>query len=134
MAKKLVHYWAPSMSRKNEKWPDDPNANLCGKGGESGPSPSDEYTDKVEDVTCEECKQKLSAGDAINSPSHYTQGKVECIDAIESAVVGLTGTDAFATGQAIKYLWRWKMKGGVEDLKKAKWYLDRLILSQPKEE
>lgn len=136
MAKKQpVHYWAPSLSRKVEKWPDDPFANLCGTGGEMGSgSDSTRFTANVEDVTCEACKQKLSGGDPVNSPSHYTQGKVECIDAIESAVIGLTGTDAFATGQAIKYLWRWKKKGGVEDLKKAKWYLDRLILSQPKEE
>lgn len=63
----------------------------------------------------------------INRPPHYNAGKVECI---EAATINLTGIDAVCTGNAIKYLWRWKQKGGVEDLRKAKWYLDRLITSQ----
>lgn len=65
--------------------------------------------------------------DNVNHPSHYTQGKVECIDAIESATVELTGIQAVCTANAIKYLWRWKQKNGVEDLKKARFYLDKLI-------
>ena len=65
--------------------------------------------------------------DPVNHPAHYTAGKVECIDAIESATVGLTGGVAYCTGAAIKYLWRWSRKGGVEDLRKARWYIDRLI-------
>lgn len=65
--------------------------------------------------------------DNINSPAHYTAGKVECIDAIEAATTGLVGAEAFCTGAAIKYLWRWKRKGGVEDLKKAQWYIERLL-------
>lgn len=65
--------------------------------------------------------------DEIDHPSHYTQGKIECIDAIESAVTGLTGMDAVETGNIIKYVFRWKHKNGVKDLKKARWYLDRLI-------
>ena len=65
--------------------------------------------------------------DNINHPSHYTQGKVECIDALEAATEGLTGIEAVCTANAIKYLWRWKHKNGTEDLKKAKWYIDRLI-------
>lgn len=65
--------------------------------------------------------------DPVNHPAHYTAGKVECIDAIEGAVHELVGFEAFATGTAIKYLWRWKRKGGIEDLQKAQWYLDRLV-------
>jgi hypothetical protein len=65
--------------------------------------------------------------DEIDHPSHYTQGKIECFDAIESAVIGLTGIDACDTGNVIKYAWRWKHKNGVNDLKKARVYLDRLI-------
>lgn len=64
--------------------------------------------------------------DNVNSPSHY-QGKVECIDCIESATAGLQGIEAFCTGNAIKYLYRWKKKNGIEDLKKAKWYIDKLL-------
>ena len=64
--------------------------------------------------------------DNVNSPDHY-QGKVECIDCIESATAGLSGLEAFCTGNAIKYLYRWKHKNGIEDLKKAKWYIDKII-------
>jgi hypothetical protein len=64
--------------------------------------------------------------DNVNHPKHYT-GKVECIDAIEVATEHLTGIEAVCTANAIKYLWRWKKKNGVEDLKKAQWYLNKLI-------
>jgi len=63
----------------------------------------------------------------VDHPAHYNAGNIECIDAIEEAVKGLDGKEAFATGNAIKYLWRWKRKGGKEDLKKAIWYINRLI-------
>lgn len=66
--------------------------------------------------------------DAVNHPAHYTAGKVECIEAIEAALCCHTDPGkAFLTGQAIKYLWRWPLKNGVEDLEKARFYLDRLI-------
>lgn len=65
--------------------------------------------------------------DNVEHPLHYCHGGIECIDAIESATHDLTGAEAVLTGQVIKYLWRWKWKNGVEDLRKAKWYLDRLI-------
>lgn len=61
------------------------------------------------------------------NPAYYKRGGVECIDAIHAAVEDLTGLEAFCTGNAMKYLWRWKYKGGVEDLKKARWYIDRMI-------
>lgn len=67
--------------------------------------------------------------DNIN-PQHYTSGKVECIEALESATQNLTGIEAVCTANVIKYLWRWKQKNGVEDLNKARWYLDRLIANQ----
>jgi hypothetical protein len=65
--------------------------------------------------------------DMVNSPAHYTQGSIECIDAIAQVVKDLDGMEAMCTGNAIKYLWRWKHKNGVEDLKKAQWYLQRMI-------
>ncbi|MEF2965047.1 DUF3310 domain-containing protein [Paenibacillus sp. M1] len=65
--------------------------------------------------------------DNVNHPCHYTSGKVECIDAIEAATEGLNGFEAYTTGNILKYLWRWKRKNGTEDLKKAQWYLNRLI-------
>lgn len=65
--------------------------------------------------------------DPINHPEHYTQGKVECIDAIES---GLTPEEyvGFLKGQVIKYQWRMGKKGpALQDAGKAFWYLERLI-------
>ena len=64
--------------------------------------------------------------DIVNKPAHY-QGKIECIDAIESAVEGLEGLEAVCTANVIKYVYRWKKKNGVEDLRKASWYLNKLI-------
>jgi len=61
------------------------------------------------------------AQNPINHPPHYTQGKMECITAIEG--LGLP----FHEAQVLKYLVRWRYKGGVEDLKKAEWFLERLI-------
>jgi hypothetical protein len=72
-------------------------------------------------------KEENGMSDKVNHPTHYTQGKVECIDALESAVIGLTGFEAVCTANAIKYLWRWKHKNGVEDLKKATFYINKLI-------
>jgi hypothetical protein len=69
---------------------------------------------------------ELKAPDNIN-PNHYTFGGIECIDAIAAATSYLNGEDAFCTGNAIKYLWRWKQKNGIEDLRKAQWYINRLI-------
>ena len=68
----------------------------------------------------------IRRSDAVN-PDHYKQGGVECIDALAAATVNLSGLDAVCTANAIKYLWRWKQKNGVEDLRKARWYIDRLI-------
>ena len=62
------------------------------------------------------------------NPDHY-KGAVECIDAITVATEGLQGIEAFCTGNAIKYLWRWKKKNGREDLEKAQWYINRLLRS-----
>jgi len=62
----------------------------------------------------------------VNHPAHYTQGKIECIDAIEAATSGLVGIEAVCIAQVIKYCWRFKLKNGKEDLKKAAWYLARL--------
>ena len=68
--------------------------------------------------------------DPVNHPDHYTGASIECIDAIEAAVADLTGPHAVSTGAAIKYLWRWKVNVGVTDLRKAQWYIDRLIQNE----
>lgn len=68
--------------------------------------------------------------DPVN-PDHY-KGSIECIDAIAEAVKDLKGMDAICTGNAIKYLWRWHKNGGVVDLKKAMWYIDRIVKDKEK--
>lgn len=68
----------------------------------------------------------FSTEDAVNRPVHYTSGGVECIDAIAAA---LTSDEfrGFCKGNVLKYTWREKHKGGEESLKKAEWYLKRLV-------
>jgi hypothetical protein len=65
--------------------------------------------------------------DMVNHPSHYTQGGIECIEALE-AMLGKDAFIAYCRGTAVKYLWRTGHKwDDVEDLKKAAWYIDRAI-------
>jgi hypothetical protein len=64
--------------------------------------------------------------DLINHPPHYTQGAIECIDALESAL-GPEGFASYCKGNTLKYLWRSNHKGGKQDLLKAAFYLQRLI-------
>jgi len=73
-----------------------------------------------------ETKGKKSRSDMVNRPTHYTQGKVECIDAIESATMGLIGIVAVCVANVIKYVWRFALKNGIEDLDKADYYLQKL--------
>src|SRR5574343_770486 len=65
--------------------------------------------------------------DNVNRPRHYTQAGIECIDAISAAVSGKSGIEAVCVANVIKYLWRYELKNGVEDVKKAQWYLNRLV-------
>lgn len=64
--------------------------------------------------------------DNIN-PSHYKNGKIECIDALEAATIGKTGIEAVCTANVIKYLWRYEDKNGKEDVQKAVWYINKLM-------
>ena len=70
--------------------------------------------------------------DPVNRPSHYTAGGIECIDAIKASM----STEAFLgflKGNVQKYMWRYEKKvAPVEDLKKAQWYLSKLIEEQEK--
>ena len=74
-----------------------------------------------------EPKEAEPKADPVNHPEHYTRGKIECIDAIMAAVIGLPAEEAWLAGQVLKYVWRYHWKNGAEDLKKARFYLDRLI-------
>ena len=63
--------------------------------------------------------------DMVNSPAHYNKAGIETIDAIQ-AMTG-DGFKFYLQGNIMKYLWRYMYKNGVEDLKKAEWYLKKLI-------
>ena len=63
--------------------------------------------------------------DNVNSPAHYNQAGIECLDAIAAATGD--GYEYYLQGNIIKYLWRYRYKNGIEDLKKAQFYLNRLI-------
>ena len=65
--------------------------------------------------------------DNVNHPKHYTQGGIECIDALKAATVGKTVIEAVCVANVIKYCWRYEEKNGLEDVKKAQFYINRLI-------
>jgi hypothetical protein len=64
--------------------------------------------------------------DMVNRPPHYTASGIECIEAIEAA---LTPEEfrGYCKGNALKYVWRERLKGGDESLEKAQWYLERIV-------
>ena len=65
-------------------------------------------------------------GDNVNSPSHYNTGDIECIDGIRASM-SPEAFKGYLKGNTEKYLWRYSYKNGLEDLKKARWYLNYLI-------
>lgn len=66
--------------------------------------------------------------DMVNHPAHYiSETGLETIDVIEAFTFDLKGIEAVDTANVIKYICRWKNKNGLQDLKKARWYLDHLI-------
>lgn len=96
------------------------------------------YTDSPYDIPCESF-EKIKAAmqtniprveslkeDVVNHPSHYETGKFECIEVMEEAL-GKEAVKNFCICNAFKYLYRHKNKNGLEDIKKAKWYLDLYI-------
>tara|TARA_R100000426_G_scaffold19841_1_gene17136 strand:- start:20 stop:310 length:291 start_codon:yes stop_codon:yes gene_type:complete len=66
--------------------------------------------------------------DMVNDPPHYNTGSIECIDAIQAALTPIEFR-GYCKGNNLKYTWREHYKGEDEDLKKAAWYLDRLLKS-----
>ena len=63
----------------------------------------------------------------VINPPHYTSGDIECIDAIHNAVRCKPAFEAVLVANVIKYLWRYEEKGGLQDVEKARWYLERLL-------
>ena len=64
--------------------------------------------------------------DQINNPVHYNHSGIECIEAIEAMTENMSGATAPHAANVLKYMWRHEYKNGLEDIRKAKWYLDRL--------
>ena len=68
----------------------------------------------------------IDKNDLVSNPSHYTQGDIECIDAIKASM-SKEAFRGFLQGNAMKYLWRHRYKGNeILDLKKAQWYTHKL--------
>jgi hypothetical protein len=65
-------------------------------------------------------------GDPVNNPAHYASGAVECIDAIQASM-SVEAFRGFCKGNVQKYVWRYETKGEAESLRKAEWYLKRLL-------
>ena len=70
-------------------------------------------------------EEERRSADMVNSPPHYNKAGIECIDAIAAATGD--GYEHYLQGNIMKYLWRYRYKNGTEDLKKAQWYLTKLI-------
>lgn len=64
--------------------------------------------------------------DNVNHPAHYTSTKIETIAIIQDKLTP-EAFEGFCVGNVLKYLTRYRQKNGVEDLKKARWYLDKII-------
>ena len=73
----------------------------------------------------DEMFKEVKASDLVNSPPHYNQAGIECIEAILAATH--EQREGYLQGKILKYVWRYDYKGGLEDLQKAQWYLNKLI-------
>ena len=95
---------------------------------------TNEYDDTAEDIV-KYCANDVLAtedaynaitGDNVNHPSHYETGKFECFDVMRE-VLGDDSVKDFCIANTFKYIYRHKRKNGVEDIKKAKWYIDKYL-------
>jgi len=84
-----------------------------------------EVSNRVEQLRSVEAARQVEK-DAVNNPSHYTTGGIECIDAMQ-AMLSRDEFIGYLRGNVFKYQWRYQHKNGIEDLKKARWYANRLI-------
>ena len=74
--------------------------------------------------------------DMVNHPPHYTQGEIECIEAIKyiNDKLHTEGYEGYCLGNFIKYIWRCNFKNGWEDIDKAIFYLNKLLTEQVKDD
>lgn len=111
--------------KHKEKYGGDVRSTVCMRCIDStyqSPSNWEPVDHKVENKNYETNDQMVS------HPNHYqTKSGLETIDVIEAFTDGLDGIEAVDTANVIKYICRWKKKNGLQDLKKAMWYLTHLI-------
>ena len=87
---------------------------------------SDECKQCIESYNSRPTRYKEQSADNVNHPSHYETGKFECIDAMIETQ-GIEAAKHFCICNAFKYIWRHNGKNGVEDIKKARWYIDKYL-------
>jgi len=85
-----------------------------------------ERQESITDVARSIEAARIEERDAVNNPPHYTTGGIECIDAMQ-AMLSREEFIGYLRGNIFKYQWRYKHKNGVEDLRKADWYAQRLV-------
>lgn len=117
----LIFFSKYSKCLKGEIMSDNQNHYLFKKDDASNSINTIHHADISSDSSSEE-------SDPVNHPAHYTNGEIECIDAIKSSM-DILAFRGYLKGNVIKYMWRYEYKNKIEDLKKAQWYLDRLIES-----
>lgn len=112
----------PSTTCDFGEWSDDKLANAYEQVHKNGEARLDGSHLKNEEV-----KIADNVPDVVSHPKHYTQGGIECIDALKAATVGKRGIEAVCVANIIKYCWRYEEKNGIEDIRKAKFYIERLL-------
>lgn len=80
----------------------------------------------------EDIKKDKENSSKVVHPNHYNQGGIEVWDVIDAFTKNLEGAEAFYAGNVIKYVLRWNYKNGIEDLEKAKVYIDKIIEGRKK--
>lgn len=85
-------------------------------------------TPNIKEMEARRTRVSYNPMDMVNHPPYYkTNNGLETIDVIEAFTDCLMGIEATDTGNILKYMCRWKKKNGLQDLKKAQWYLNHLI-------
>jgi hypothetical protein len=85
------------------------------------------------DEVTKKLREDKTYGDDVDSPFHYNKGSIECVDAIEAASTK-EEFEGYVRANVLKYVWRFRYKDKIKDLRKARWYLDKLIDSLMKPE
>lgn len=95
----------------------------------------DDATPQEWDEVTRKLREDKTYGDDVDSPFHYNNGNIECIDAIKAASTK-EEFEGYVRANVLKYVWRFRYKDNIKDLRKARWYLDKLIdsLMKPEEQ